>query len=391
MRYFNLIICNLVLFFWSLNIFAAEVDVNTNPPTTPVKLIFIHHSTGGNWLADPNTESPYGGLGTALMNNNYYVSATSYGWGPFSIGDNTDIPNWPDWFTGPDSSTILTALYAETEQNIGDYGSWSRLSSDPGGENDIVMIKSCYPNSDIFGNPTDSAGITPNEQFTVSNAKAVYNNLLSYFQTRTDKLFIIITAPPQNEIEYPADYQTAAERSANARAVNNWLLDDWLNNYPYKNVAVFDYFNVLTATDNHHRVNNGAVEHTISSSYNYPAYPTDIWDSHPSTAGQLKATTEFVDLLNYYYQSWRVNHTNVLTDAESDCLFNWGEDYYPSLLTPSRPTSQTSSPYYFRYYPGSNTYIGYSSADDHLYFLSADGVLADLGLAATWSTSAGCR
>jgi len=320
-----------------------------------------------------------------------YVSATNYGWGPYSIGDNTDIINWPDWFTGPNSSTILTALYTETGQNIDDFGSWPRLSSDPGGENDIVIIKPCYPNSDIFGNSTDSAGITPNDSFTVSNVKAVYNNLLSYFQTRTDKLFIVITAPPQNENEYSADYQTAAERSANARAVNNWLLDDWLDNYLHKNVAVFDYFNVLTATDNHHRVNNGAVEHTISSSYNYSAYPTDIWDSHPSTDGQLKATTEFVELLNYYYQSWQANQTNVLADAESDCLFNWGEDYYPSLLTPSRPTSQTSSPYYFRYYSGSNTYIGYSSADDHLYFLSADGALTDLGLAATWSTSAGCR
>ena len=55
---------------------------NPNPPTSPVRLIFIHHSTGGNWLADPNDDSPHGGLGRALMNNNYYVSATNYGWGP---------------------------------------------------------------------------------------------------------------------------------------------------------------------------------------------------------------------------------------------------------------------------------------------------------------------
>jgi len=44
---------------------------NPNPPTAPVKLVFIHHSTGGNWLADPNGDQPYGGLGRALMNNNY--------------------------------------------------------------------------------------------------------------------------------------------------------------------------------------------------------------------------------------------------------------------------------------------------------------------------------
>jgi len=77
---------------------------NPNPPATTIKLIFIHHSTGGNWLADPNQDQPYGGLGMALMNNNYFVSATNYEWGPYGIGDRTDIPNWPEWFTGPNSA-----------------------------------------------------------------------------------------------------------------------------------------------------------------------------------------------------------------------------------------------------------------------------------------------
>ena len=51
---------------------------NPTPPGQPVRLVFIHHSTGGAWLADPNGDQPYGGLGRALMNNNYYVSATNY-------------------------------------------------------------------------------------------------------------------------------------------------------------------------------------------------------------------------------------------------------------------------------------------------------------------------
>lgn len=99
------------------------------------------------------------------------------------------------------------------------------------------------------------------------------------------------------------------------------------------------------------------------------------------------ATGTHVDIGAFEYGS----ATNTLITTESDCLFNWGEDNYPSLLTPSRPSSQSSSPYYFRYYSGSNTYLGYSSANDHLYSLAADGVLNDLGLAATWSTQAGCR
>ena len=70
----------------------AQADDPT-PPAEPVKLIFIHHSTGENWLTDG-----YGNLGRTLGENNYFVSDTNYGWGPDAIGDRTDIPNWPEWF-----------------------------------------------------------------------------------------------------------------------------------------------------------------------------------------------------------------------------------------------------------------------------------------------------
>ena len=60
----------------------AEAAVNTAPPAAPVKLIFIHHSTGESWLADD-----HGGLGLALRDNDYFVSDTNYGWGPDEIGD----------------------------------------------------------------------------------------------------------------------------------------------------------------------------------------------------------------------------------------------------------------------------------------------------------------
>ena len=289
--------------------------LNPNPPASPVKLIFIHHSTGGHWLADDN-----GGLGIALRDNNYYVSATNYGWGPYGIGNRTDIPNWPEWFTGPNSATILAALYAENGQNIGDFGEWSRLETDPGGENQIIVFKSCFPNSDLYGNPDDPPYPEPNDwEYSVSNAKAVYNKILTYFATRQDKLFVVITAPPLMGSE------TAPERARNARAFNNWLVNDWLDGYPYNNVAVFDYYSVLTsngsasrvddpgtteepndlgwADGNHHRWQDGAVQHIQTVDNNTSAYPSG--DSHPTAAGHRKATGEFVQLLNVFYHRWQ--------------------------------------------------------------------------------------
>ncbi|THB73115.1 MAG: hypothetical protein D3926_24460, partial [Desulfobacteraceae bacterium] len=293
--------------FQPVSSIAAGID-NTMPGS-PVKLVFIHHSTGGNWLADSNSGQPWGALGTALKNNNYYVSATNYGWGPHGIGDRTDIINWPEWFTGENSSEILSALYAETGQNIGGFGDWSRMAADPGGENTIVMFKSCYPNSDLYGNPGDPPQSAPDGSYTVANAKAVYNNILTYFSTRTDKLFVVITAPPQVENAYSPDILTPSQRAANARAFNNWLVNDWLDGYPHSNVAVFDYFNVLTGPDNHHRWNVSAPEHTTPGNSNFSYYPNGEWDSHPSSAGQQKATMEFVDLLNYFYNRWQAGST----------------------------------------------------------------------------------
>lgn len=327
------------MFFTMLMMLALSITFpgfcqTTTPPASPVRLIFIHHSTGGHWLADTTENTEYGGgLGRALMNNNYYVSATNYCWDAGSvvdIGSRTDVVNWPEWFTGPDRDPIMAAVYAETGQNFtnceGDsFGAWPRLATAPSGPNEIIMFKSCFPNSDIYGNPDDPALPAPNEyDRTVENYKAVYNNILQYFAAHQEKLFVVIIAPPLSQKSYELNDNTtpAAERAANARAFTDWLLNDWLAGYAYNNVAVFNYYNILTSnggdvntndagweTGNHHRWRNNQVQYLQTVTDNYAAYPyyvgTDWADDHPTSAGQQKATTEFVPLLNYFYNRWK--------------------------------------------------------------------------------------
>jgi hypothetical protein len=267
---------------------AAAQGGESDPPEGTVKLIFIHHSTGENWLADE-----YGGLGLALAENHYFVSDTNYGWGPSNIGDRTDIVNWPEWFRGPKSPRYLKALYAESKQ----HAAYTRLEDDPGGENEVVLFKSCFPNSYLEGKPDDPPA--PGEGLTVGHAKYIYNDLLKYFATRPDKLFVVITAPPVQDPSL-ADH---------ARAFNTWLAQDWLaeNAYPYHNVAVFDFYNVLTHPDNHHRFRDGQVEYITSNGDNTSYYPSAPGDDHPSAEGSRKATEEFVPLLNTFYRSWKAS------------------------------------------------------------------------------------
>ena len=234
------------LFMWGAFFVSAESEPETlspTPPTKIVKLISIHHSCGENWLADWGGE-----LGKTLKNNNYFVSDTNYGWGPDAIGDRTDIGHWWEWFNGPNRNTYTNALYKEYEQ----HSDYTRLANDPGGENEIIMFKSCYPNSHIGGKPNDKPikGANPlrgqdcySPYHKVAHVKRIYKDLLRYFKTRQDKLFIVITAPPLVE------GGTDKAHAANARAVNNWLIKLWLKKYnkKYSNVRVFDFYNVLTS------------------------------------------------------------------------------------------------------------------------------------------------
>jgi hypothetical protein len=266
---------------------SAQED-NPNPPDQVVKLIFIHHSTGENLLRDG-----YGNLGRTLGSNNYFVSDTNYGWGPDGIGDRTDIVNWPEWFGGERSEPVLKALFSESNQNSGDV---TRTLVDPGGENTIIMFKSCFPNSDLSGNPTDppSAGVY---DYTVGSAKFIYNSLLEYFASRPDKMFVVITAPPLSD----------ATHALNARSFNNWLMTEWLKNYTGKNVFVFDFYNILTGANNHHRYTNGKVEWINNQGGNTSYYPSSPGDDHPNVVGSQKATDEFLPLLNLWYHQWIAN------------------------------------------------------------------------------------
>jgi len=126
----------------------------------------------------------------------------------------------------------------------------------------------------IDNNPLKSQDYN-SEYHTVANAKGIYIDLLEYFKTRQDKLFIVVTAPPLSE---PAN-------ADNARVFNQWLVNDWLKDYPYDNVAVFDYYSILT---------NGGNKLAYSSG-----------DDYPNAEGQQKATEEFVNFLNNAYNQWK--------------------------------------------------------------------------------------
>jgi hypothetical protein len=78
--------------------------------------------------------------------------------------------------------------------------------------------------------------------------------------------------------------------------------------------------------------------------------------------------------------------------SSSDCLFTWAEKSYPQYFSPAAPASQTSAPYYFRYYTSTGNYLASSTADTQLWALgqATGGKLLDLGPMTDFLTAAGC-
>jgi hypothetical protein len=227
-----------------------------------VNLVFIHHSVGENWLND--------GLCQSLNDRGYNVADIYYGWREY--GDRTDTVDWPMWF----NDEVMSLVYQET----GNMTAPNTLRPAPG-ENTIVMFKSCFPNSDVGSD--------------ISDEQAIYNSLVPYVQEHPDKMFVLVTSPPMQEISDPQK----------TRELCDWLTDrqsGWLADLTTGNVFVFDLYNVLTDSAAHHRLVDGQEVHESVPGHNTLAYPSG--DDHPSTEGNIKATEEFVPLLDFWYQQF---------------------------------------------------------------------------------------
>jgi hypothetical protein len=282
-----------------------EIDLSQYKDTKPegiMKLLFIHHSCGGQWLADKGEAKDIlpgtciyeshpngGGLRNLLQQNNYEVHEASYKSG---IGDKTDVCDWNVKFRDR-MGDILRCDRQDT------------FYKDTVVMNDIVMFKSCFP-----ANAIDSEGKEPGDPDstvqTTANYKAAYSKLLGYFRAHPNTLFVCVTAPPlvksyPNRLKEIAKRIVAPEKTVEAigdraRKFNNWLKDKesgWLAGYEGKNIVVFDYYDVLTK--------HGESNHAL--------YPTNGGnDSHPSTEGNTIAAKKFIPFLNRAVNRFAATH-----------------------------------------------------------------------------------
>jgi len=184
----------------------------------PTKMVFLHHSVGRGILYA-------GGLQRMLFDRGIFVSGATYG---DEIGQETDIPDWAPKFRDQMEKILTFKSHPDTYHTDGT-------------RNEIVMFKSCYPNSDI-GDESAASGRT------LPAFKAAFELLKAEMAARPETLFVYLTAPPQIE------EKTTPENAARARQFNDWLLGEYLPAYHAEaavdNLVIFDLFGLLAGEDN---------------------------------------------------------------------------------------------------------------------------------------------
>lgn len=217
---------------------------------SPVRIIFMHHSTGGNLIQQGGVREALTRLGYEFWDHGYNDEglvdaageATGSNWAV--PDDNTDPDGWHTIFSQP-----VTSPPTNTLSHMLTY--------------DVIIFKSCFPTSDI-----QSA-----EQ--LEDYRRYYLDIRDVIDQYPDKIFIPFTTPPL------VPTATSLENAARARQWAQYLTsEDYLEGHP--NLFVFDIFSQLADTQGYLRTE----------------YRSDEWDSHPNEVANRKLGRIFVQFVD---------------------------------------------------------------------------------------------
>lgn len=235
---------------------------------TYTNLIFLHHSTGKNLIAQGNVRPLFAERGYAFWDHDYNTIGLTR---PDGTRTRTsyDIPELTPGARGGGNTDPegLAVLFAQPVHDPPD-NAFSRLL-----QHEVLIFKSCFPNSAIR-----SAEM-------IEQHKAWYLEMRDVIDQHPDRVFIFLTSPPLHP------KATILEDAARARALANWLRsDEFLRGHP--NLFVFDFFDLLADPE------------TNMLRDEYQRDP-DSTDSHPNELANQTIGPLFVDFVDRAIATYR--------------------------------------------------------------------------------------
>src|SRR3990167_5321140 len=204
------------------------VDINISIiflMTKNLKLLFIHHSTGGNLIK-------YGKVRDLVREKLQNIEFWDHGYNLYPIFPrllamftfHTGLTDKNGQITGEDFDIVLSNNSPREYADI--------FSRDPTSftlkqilNHDIVMLKNCFPTTKIESDEK------------LEEHKKYYTQVANSLKKYPDKLFIVFTSPPLRlEVTRP-------DWAKRARELANWMKSELIEGS--KNLKVFDFFDLL--------------------------------------------------------------------------------------------------------------------------------------------------
>ncbi len=239
---------------------AAELPAaSPTPPEQPAvppaagfrRIMFLHHSTGANLIEQGGVRQRLTALGYEFYDHGYNEDGLVLADGT-RTGRNFNVP---DDNTNPDG---YAAIFAQPLHDPPD-NTFSYLM-----QYDVIVFKSCFPVSLIESD----------EQ--LAEYKTYYLSIRDRMDQYPNKIFIVVTEPP----EIPSE--TDAAMAARARAFTNWLAsDEYLSGH--LNVFTFNFFDRLADP---------------ATNMLRPEYQTAENDAHPNELANQTIAPLFVDFVD---------------------------------------------------------------------------------------------
>ncbi|MBN1122769.1 MAG: CIA30 family protein [Anaerolineae bacterium] len=215
-----------------------------------VSVIFLHHSCGHNLIEEGGVREGMTARGYDFYDHGYNGDGLRLADGTYT-GDNYNVP---DDNTDPDG---IARIFSQPLHSPPD-NTFSYLM-----QYDVIAFKSCFPTSNIY------------DDSLLEEYQSYYLTVRDRVDQYPDKLFVVVTQPPQ--VPNSSDPQEARR----ARALADWLSsDEYLGGR--ENLVTFDFFGYLAGSDNFLR----------------PEYRVDEWDAHPNGVANATIGPIFVDFLD---------------------------------------------------------------------------------------------
>jgi hypothetical protein len=248
------------------------------------RIIFLHHSCGQNLIDQGGVREGLTALGYEFYDHGYNGEGLRDASGEYTGRDF----NVPDDNTDPDG---IAGIFAQPLHDPPD-NAFSHLM-----QYDVIAFKSCYPTSNIGSDDQ------------LNQFKGYYLGARDRMDQYPDKLFIVVTQPPQ------VPGSTDADEARRARALADWLKsDEFLGGHP--NVSTFDFFGHLAGADNMLR----------------PEYRYDDYDGHPNERANRAIGPLFVDFIDQSIRSYQGSGPRPTPEVVAATVPSGGEE--PPVIAP---------------------------------------------------------